>query len=710
MIRFSSFLVAFVMISLLAGCSNQRYVSSETDDLYYSSTDRVAQNNNGFSKVNETRGEDYKSNEPEANEYFSVGKEQPADAANPNAYDAYRFQNQSDTSVAANGTTINNFYGTTNYYEGEYYDDSYATRLRRFNSTNLGLSYGYYDPFFVDPYWSFGWSYWDPFIYPTSGWRIGYSSWAGWNVGYSWGWGGGWGWGGNPRYWNRPYYGWGWNSWGAYGWGGNCYDPWGWGWGWNSPYYGWGGNYGWGFNNGYWTGYNNGYWNGFNDGFYTGGGGLLNDYNRRGTYNGRRDLVTDRGVANNVPGATSAGGTSGKVDMSFKEKDRVTVIDKDVTPTDNKAIANNSIDRFSSATSLYQVKDRGTGVSDLQNVKSESAAADRYTSNSKMTRDQAQPSSASSRIAAQDKYSASSLSRTGNIKNRYPAAPGTSATSSKMTSSSSQPIKSTGSSTGLKSSSTPSTSGTSRIKNSGTSSQPIKSTSSNARVQSPANSSSSGTSRIKGSGTTRTYPSNGSNSQKYTGSSRISSYPSSGEKIQSSNSRNTSTSGKMNRPSSTSGSGSNSRVYTAPSRNSGSSSGNTRYTAPSRSNNSYNSRGSGARVNSTPSRNTTTRPSSGSSRSRSNYSAPSGSSRSYNQSSGSSRVRSTPSRSSAPSRSYSPSSGSSRIKSSPSRSSAPSRSFSTPSRSSGSSRMTSPSRSSGSSSFKSSGSSSSRRR
>jgi len=74
------------------------------------------------------------------------------------------------------------------YITNNYYDDSYAARINRFNGPYLGFSY--FDP------WYYGPSY-----------RFGYSSYYGWNMSYGWGY---------PYY--SPYY---------YG----FYDPW------YSPYY-----------------------------------------------------------------------------------------------------------------------------------------------------------------------------------------------------------------------------------------------------------------------------------------------------------------------------------------------------------------------------------------------------------------------------------------------------------------------------------------
>ncbi len=121
-------------------------------------------------------------------------------------------------------------YITNNYY-GDYYDYSYASRIRRF-------SYPYYDSYYSG-YYTSPW-YYDPWY-----WNSGLS----FSIGFGWGWGSiGYGWGYPSYSWGYPYHGYGW------------YDPW----------YGYPS---WGYNS-YWNGYYDGYWNGFYDGsgYYYGGG------------------------------------------------------------------------------------------------------------------------------------------------------------------------------------------------------------------------------------------------------------------------------------------------------------------------------------------------------------------------------------------------------------------------------------------------------
>lgn len=138
-----------------------------------------------------------------------------------------------------NGDTYNsNNQNGDDYNDGyiDYDDDSYTTRMRRFDGMYLG--YNYWSPVY-SPYWAMP-VYLDPWYY--SPFRPSFSI----NFGYSWGspyWNSGWGmsnWYGYNSFncWNNPY------SYGGYGYGG-----YGFGYG---GYYGYGyGNYGYGYGNGY---------------------------------------------------------------------------------------------------------------------------------------------------------------------------------------------------------------------------------------------------------------------------------------------------------------------------------------------------------------------------------------------------------------------------------------------------------------------------
>jgi hypothetical protein len=214
-----------IAVGSLTACTSGFQASSTLsayDDIYYSANDiprssaRVTeQSNNQYSSPTESNDyvkDDYALEEPiEQNNY-----------TNPAEPEEFRFD--------------------------DHHDYEYAARLRRFHGPTLGMGMGYYDPFFVDPFFYnrnpafIGGSIYDPFYNPWGGWNVGIG------VGVGFGWGGGFGY--------------------------NPYNPWGWstGFGWNNP---WGWNNGFGWNNAYWAGYNNG----FNNGFF-GGNGFDNGFGR----------------------------------------------------------------------------------------------------------------------------------------------------------------------------------------------------------------------------------------------------------------------------------------------------------------------------------------------------------------------------------------------------------------------------------------------
>jgi hypothetical protein len=172
-------------------------------------------------------------------------------------------QNSDDADYYNSSTGNNDGYNTNgdaqvyndSYSNGDdtyidYDDDSYTSRIRRFQYPmyNVGYWGSVYSPFWYDPFYS------NP-----------YYSWGGW---YTPGFSIGFGWGGGP-YWNNC---WGMNTWYGYG----MFNSW------YSPYGGFGG----------WGGYGGGYWNGYYAGLYDGAGynngygrGAVN-YGPRGSRNG----------------------------------------------------------------------------------------------------------------------------------------------------------------------------------------------------------------------------------------------------------------------------------------------------------------------------------------------------------------------------------------------------------------------------------------
>ena len=150
----------------------------------------------------------------------------------------------------------NPYYKDPQFNQDDYYDNAYASRLRRFHEPMYGV--GYYDSYYTNSYFYNqnpyqygvsiynGYSFWGPSYYnynyiPNYNWNgyYGYGN----SIGYSNGFGYGAGYGYDPfgyYGYNSPY---GYSS----NWGNPYYNNWG------SPYYG----------NPYMAGYSNGYNNGF---------------------------------------------------------------------------------------------------------------------------------------------------------------------------------------------------------------------------------------------------------------------------------------------------------------------------------------------------------------------------------------------------------------------------------------------------------------
>lgn len=172
-----------------------------------------------------------------------------------------------DTGSYAPTRGNNSASATPNYQNGQqviddYYDNQYASRIRRFYYPSYGM--GYYDPWYTNTYW---YNY-NPYSFGTSI----YMSYNFWPNSYSyWGYGNPWGY--NPWAYN-PYFGYNNYGWGGYGYGSPWmpYNPYACGWGYGNPYWGYGG---WGYNNGYYNGYNNGYYNGYYNGYND---GFANNY------------------------------------------------------------------------------------------------------------------------------------------------------------------------------------------------------------------------------------------------------------------------------------------------------------------------------------------------------------------------------------------------------------------------------------------------
>lgn len=222
----------------------------------FSGTTAFAQNNGGY--VDDVY---YNASQAEQDAKADAKKQKKQQQSQQENAEYYNSSAGSDNSNSYDGNAqvYNDYQNDDSYID--YDDDSYTTRIRRFNYPMMGMGYwgGVYSPFWNSPFYSnpyYGWGNWY-----TPGFSIGF------------------GWGGGP-YWNNN---WGMNTWYGYG-GFNS---------WYSPFGGYGG----------WGGYGGGYWNGYYAGLYDGGYG--NGYNNGGYGRGRTSAYGPRGMRS---GAVSVGG------------------------------------------------------------------------------------------------------------------------------------------------------------------------------------------------------------------------------------------------------------------------------------------------------------------------------------------------------------------------------------------------------------------
>ncbi len=376
LITFFSVIIA-IMIS---SCSNQRVVTAETDDIYFTERDRAASQTTNVTVIQPEPAPEFQGAAANDDGYFIKGTpKQGADTTGDVYYSEDEAARYSSTS--SDGTTINNFYGTTNYYEGDQ-SMTYATRLRRFNSNNVVVGYSYYDPFFMDPYWNYGWTYWDPYWGGTPAWSmgwgpswyVGWNSWYGWNAGYNWGWG--------PR----------WNRWGPY-YGSAYWDP---NWG-GRPY----GNY--------WSGYNRGYWDGWGDAMWYG------DAGRSTTVTSRRWLANESGFVSNSGSRQS---NNPNRDIADKVSDRpVGIVDREVVSPTQRNTMSASAERLNKTSKLYQVNNPAVASRVPASDVRKSTVANQGGSALKdhTTRTNIAP------VNDRSKYNASELARTPRTDHRYGA-------------------------------------------------------------------------------------------------------------------------------------------------------------------------------------------------------------------------------------------------------------------------------------------------
>lgn len=373
-----------LLIIAFSACSNQRQVTAETDDIYYSGKDRAVEQTTNVTVVKPELAPEFKGDESTDEGYFVKGSAKKQEDAPEEVYYS-EDEARITTTTSEDGTTINNFYGTTNYYESDE-DASYASRIRRFNSTNVVVGYSYYDPYFIDPYWNYGWSYRDPYFGP--GWNLGWNSYAGWNLNYGW----------NAWYPRYNYYGYCGNSYYYNHWRYRDYYA-----GWGNPYY-YNGGYGY---NSYWNGYNQGYGDGWNDGVYGNRG------NRRDIYTGRRNTANETGFVNKNDRSNSPN----KAVQDKVGARPLGVVDREVSANAQKDGKMASADRLNGSSSIYKVNaGRLANVGDIKNASAIEKGSSTFNNNQPA---EVRKSAIAQPVNSRIKYDASELARTPKVDRRY---------------------------------------------------------------------------------------------------------------------------------------------------------------------------------------------------------------------------------------------------------------------------------------------------
>ena len=237
---------------MVTACSGPAAIqsSTETDDMYYASTDKTVFASKPVSVAEEQAVEN------NTNSNAAVNSDE---VANPE-YSA-RSNNNNNNNNNNEGSTYSDY----DYYSEDY---TYASRIRRFNSPYRGMSY--YDFAYTDPYW-YGSSFYayDPFYSPGF-YRPGFYTGLSLNLGW-----------GNPFY--SPFY----------GYGSGFYNPYG-------GYYS-------GYRNGFYNGFYNGYYaSGANYDRYPGNNNRSRTYGPRG----ERSVVPVNG--NTAGGGRISGNPGGR--------------------------------------------------------------------------------------------------------------------------------------------------------------------------------------------------------------------------------------------------------------------------------------------------------------------------------------------------------------------------------------------------------------
>lgn len=263
-LKINSINLFIICLMLLASCSSTQY-SSNNDDVYYSRKNKQISNTVPVTEnsIAKTDNEEIVTVQPTEQSVESVGDNSKFDQTSDQRYSSNNQSIQNNDSTQKNPSYSNsetytdengNAYVTNNYYNDDYYDYEYSSRLRRFHQPNL--RYNYYDDYYTNSYW---YSY-DPYSYGTSIY-----------LGYNWYW---------PHYsYFRP--GWDWSYGIGFGWGmplGYCgWDPF-----YSSYYPYW---YGYGYHNSYWHNnydyayyYYNSHDKGGSNNYHHGGRGPISSY------------------------------------------------------------------------------------------------------------------------------------------------------------------------------------------------------------------------------------------------------------------------------------------------------------------------------------------------------------------------------------------------------------------------------------------------
>jgi len=342
-------LTGILLIGFISSCSSYQPGSSrEADDRYYSLSD-ARKDQRAARKLNSAQPSSFAEDGSRSNNQDGRNNQEP----NSNEDSNYqRMPNANNYTPNNNGVVTNNF-NEGSYDLDSYYDNMYASRIRRFHR-NSG-NFGYYDPFFTNSYFYNN----NPMMYGNSI----YSSYGFFNPYVPWGfnnWGGGpglnMGWnsfnGFNMNFnsgFNNPYSmfnnPWRWNTMG--------YNPW------NSPfgYNPWAFHpYGFGFNN-----WNNPGMFGCSNAFMY--GSMMNNPIYYNSFD-NNSVNTTNIVNNNGPNLGGAGGGS-----SFKQDQSLNNVFSKEIGQSLSAVHASEVKGSSPIISATQGKGNGSGVISATEVK-----------------------------------------------------------------------------------------------------------------------------------------------------------------------------------------------------------------------------------------------------------------------------------------------------------------------------------------------------